>query len=380
MPGPDLAANEQAPDTVTVQSSGATDKDSNSKTTAPPTDHSIDRQQASGEEPPRQQPAEPASEIKSQAANGQSADKAGGQSENQGNKNESLQSQADALKAEAKKLDDTMSAFSLHAQVYNSSALHQRVISHRRRLSGHTSTHEGTASIDKHDLDGKLESAEPHLEAQTKLSKTQLQSQVDTVHELHKTFETHVEQLRKLVADYRRFFDLYSSHYDKLQGDIKKFSMQAEQTQLMIMTPKLDDSPDERFKLRTAEQDLVNVLKKMTSLQERSPTLSEDYLCPAYDDLQKEFTQTLDNLVTAIKDLPKEQVQVEARHEVAQIQAIKVAMDHAEQLHVEEKALQVEYVKLQTQFERISLKHEKLVKESAKDPELKKEMKEEVDR
>ena len=69
-----------------------------------------------------------------------------------------------------------------------------------------------------------------------------------------------------------------------------------------------------------------------------------------------------------------------AQREVTQIQAIKVAMDHAEQLHVEEKALQIEYVKLQIQFERISLKHEKLLKESAKDPELKKEMKEEVDR
>jgi hypothetical protein len=289
-------------------------------------------------------------------------------------KQATLEGQATVLQNEAAKLDQSMHSFNLHADTYNRSKIHQLVLKHQNsakpkqkpKMAAATASSSAAAV---HSHQGTTESSEATLTPETpKLSPAELQSRIETVHKLHEEFESHVTQLRALVDQYHNFYNLYATHYDQFKGQLQDYKLEAEKAQLDLSTPKFNlGATKQAANLAGAEKNLAGVLKRMIALEEESPNLAENYLCPAFDDLQKEFVVALAGLTTSIQALPADQVRVVAQKEVQQIQLIKSEMDDAERLHEEQIKLKNEYVSIQKDYAEINAKHAKLAKESATD-------------
>jgi hypothetical protein len=289
-----------------------------------------------------------------------------------------LDGQATVLRNEAAKLDQSMQAFNLHAATYNRSKIHQLVLQHQNPATAKSKTKlnskQTAAAVQSHQEASAKNSGEtqmpgaPLTPETPQLTPAELQSRIETVHKLHEQFESHVTQLRDLVDQYHNFYNLYSTHYDQFKGQLQDYKLEAEKAQLDLSKPKFNlGATKQATNLAGAENNLAVVLKKMIALEEESPNLSENYLCPAFDDLQKEFVVALAGLTTSIQALPPDQVRVVAKTEVEQIQLIKTEMEDAERLHEEQIRLKNEYVTIQKDYAAINAKHAKLAKESASD-------------
>jgi hypothetical protein len=291
-------------------------------------------------------------------------------------KHGTLDGQATDLRNEAAKLDQSMQAFNLHAATYNRSNIHQLVLQHQNPTKAKSTPKPNaklTAAVQSHQEafakdSGRLPTGAPLTPETPQLSPAELQSRIETVHKLHEQFEAHVTQLRDLVDQYHNFYNLYATHYDQFKGQLQDYKLEAEKAQLDLSKPKFNlGATKQATNLAGAEQTLAVVLKKMIALEEESPNLSENYLCPAFDDLQKEFVVALAGLTTSIQALPPDQVRVVAKTEVGQIQLIKSEMEDAERLHEEQIRLKTEYVNIQKDYAAINAKHAALAKESASD-------------
>ena len=257
----------------------------------------------------------------------------------------SLEAQATILKKEAAQVDENLKAFALHADAYNQSELHKRLLKGRTR--------------------GNSRQRRGHSFAAGTTSRLQ------NTHELREEYEQHVIMLRGLVDQYRDLYKGYAAHCDQYKAELQRYSVEMQQANMGLQTSKFKVSSTRQMgQLGASEKELITVVKKMGVLEEKSPTLPESYLCPAYDDLHKEFVQALDELVAAIKALPKEEKGLALHEELARLKALQQEMEDAEHLHDEQKSLQAEFTKLQKTFSDVNNDHQDLLNLSKKLPNI----------
>src|ERR1700733_10488567 len=255
-------------------------------------------------------PSSPDKQSLEQGLEKQSSDKQSSDKPSPG-KPGTLEGQATVLQDEAKKLDQSMKSFNLHAETYNRSKIHELVLQHQRLVKPKAKPKTAAAAASSTAAQAKIHANQEKTEENSKvgltpetpqLSPSELQSRIETVHKLHQQFESHVTQLRGLVDQYRNFYNLYATHYDQFKGQLQDYKLQAEKAQLDLSKPKFElGATKQAANLAGAEKTLAVVLKKMIALEEESPNLSENYLCPAFDDLQKEFVVALAGLTTSIR-------------------------------------------------------------------------------
>jgi len=227
---------------------------------------------------------------------------------------DSLAHEAITLRAQVAKLDSNLRKFSLHAAEYKRSALHSQINNFDTRVS---------------------------------TTKQFKKKHLDNVGVLHDQYSDHVAQYRALVDQYRKFYAAYNEHwqrYQLLQQRYRRDNEQTEETRSQSLThlSALANADD----LLKAEAGISGVLNRMSKLQQESPTLAESYLCPAYDDLQKEFVQAVGLLQTSIAAVPADQRATVAREEINTLEQLRVQMADAEKLHDEQEQLQGEFGKL----------------------------------
>jgi ABC-type phosphate transport system auxiliary subunit len=236
-------------------------------------------------------------------------------------KHVSLRDQANILKKEAAKLDESMKAFNLHAQAYKGSNLHRRHLLE----DGHGGE--------------------------------------KTVAELHDEFAKHVTQLQGVVDNYRHFYQGYATHYQQFEEQLDTYRLDEQRAESDSLR-NAAEAKSSVSKLAAIERQLADVLKKMHALWEKSPELPESYVCPAFDDLQKEFVQTLSSFTVIVKTLPPDQMKEVAANELEHIRALRSEMEDADRLHVQQQALQSEYSDLQKKYAVVYTQHQELSKEA----------------
>lgn len=225
-----------------------------------------------------------------------------------------LQDAAEKLKAQAAKVDESESQYNQHAQKYLTGKLHQDVI-------------------------------KPALQA-------------DHISDLHKEFKGHVVNLKSVVEDYRKLYQSYAQHYAQYQQFAEKYRLETEQATLDAEHPAFQLGASKQTAALTAsENHIADVLKKMSVLQAESPHLAESYLCPAFDDLKKQFVVAIGAMTTSIQALPPEQASVAARAELVQIKTLKTELEDAEALKNEQIALSQELRQLKTDMSIINKSH-----------------------
>jgi hypothetical protein len=273
----------------------------------------------------------------------------------------SLEAQAAILKREAAQVDQSLKVFSLHADAYNQSKLHKRLLKRRAQISSRKYSSSVSAKASGHFV-GEAIQSDSHLETDRHLQ---------DLHELQAEYERHVNMLRGLLGQYRDLYESYAEHCDQYRAQVQRYSTEMQQANMGFQTSGFKlASTRQMAKLGASEKELIGVVRKMGVLEERSPTLPESYLCPAYDDLHAEFVRSLDELVAATKALPKEDESLALKQESARLKALQQAMEGAERLHDEQKSLQAEFAKLQKTFAGVNDQHQDLLNLSKKLPDI----------
>ena len=274
---------------------------------------------------------------------------------------DSLSAQAVKLQSEAAQLDLSMRKFALHAEKYKRSKLHRRAMA---QLQGGSNGHAKTdATGEQVVLTPEQAAAQKQLNKIPKLSAAQLEARIKTVHELHEEYEMHVTQLQGLVDQYRDFVNGYLDHYNQ-------YKLKCDQNAGRLpLTPEQAKMGKDGIKLAASERNLSSILDKMHLLEAQSPHLPESYLCPAYDDLQREFVEALHVLTMTVEAVPPAQRENVVQTELLQIERLKTEFTGAETLHTQQKSLQTEVVNLQKSYAEIYAKNEKLQTEAVKDEE-----------
>lgn len=265
----------------------------------------------------------------------------------------SLEAQATLLKMEAAKVDQSIKMYGLHAEEYNQSTLHKslRGKANHNGLKPKGRTNATSQNSNRDRIPSRL--AETH--------------QLETMQQLHAEYERHVDMLRGVVDQYRNLYKAYAEHCDDYRAELQRYRLEIQQADLAAQTPELKLSTTKQVaQLAASEQTLKTVIQKLGILEERSPTLPESYLCPAYDDLRQQFVQALDGMIVAVKALPNEDKGVALKGEQAQIKALQQEMEDAEHLHDEQKSLQAQFATLQETFADINSKHGDLLNLSKK--------------
>lgn len=240
---------------------------------------------------------------------------------------DSLAQEAIVLQAQAARLDGNLQRFSLHAAEYKQSALHRQI-----------NNPGGQAAQDKQ---GK-----EHL---------------NNVNALREHYTNHVTQYRALVDDYRKFYAAYNEHWQRYQALRESYRQDNERAEANRSSTAVHLSAVANAdQLLKAEAGITEVLKRMDKLEMESPTLSESYLCPAYEDLQKEFVQAIGVLQTSISAVPADQRTAVAHEEISNLQQLQAQMADAQALHDEQEQLQAQFSDMMQQLRKMQAAEQKL--------------------
>jgi hypothetical protein len=170
---------------------------------------------------------------------------------------------------------------------------------------------------------------------------------IKNVAKLQEEYSQHVGHYKALVEDYRKFYDAYVEHWQRYQQLVAEFRPDDEKAQLGLVRARFNLSAIQNGPaVLQAEDALSDVLKRMFELQQESPHLSESYLCPAYDDLKKEFVQAEKALTYNISVIPVDVRSSVAKVEVENLLMLQTQMKDADALHTEQLELQSDFTKL----------------------------------
>jgi len=245
----------------------------------------------------------------------------------------SLAQEAIVLRAEAARMGSNLQRFSLHVKKFENGALHKEISAGAKRAKSHQhKTPDNVISTGVKKGATSTNAAQQHIE---------------NVAKLQKEYGAHVAQYRAIAIDYRKFYVAYIEHRQRYQQLLERCKLDNQRTQQSLSQTKKDLAAVENGEeVLKAEDGIADVLKRMFDLQQQSPNLAESYLCPAYEDLHKEFVQSISGLETSIEAVPADQRAAVAHEEIDKLQVLKQQMTDAEELHNEQQLLQQQFAKM----------------------------------